>query len=178
MKKILIIISIASLLVFPKMGQSQDAQGYRLLFGDIESNLSEEDKKYIYSQLEFTESKTAQGLLYGGEVAAPRVEVVDLNNDKVDEIFVTYGTWLTCGHAGACLSLFVKNSKGKYELIFDLPSIGYERLKTTNKGYPDLILAGPGFCHAVLRWNGMKYLHFKNLPDIEGGCDAIKKTTN
>jgi len=167
MKKISVLLS-AFLLIWATVVTAQTKSGYMLLFDGTKSNLSEQEKKDIFSELDFTVSDTEDKLLYGEEPASPQVEIVDLNGDRIPEVFVSYGKWTTCGHAGACLALFVKNSKGKYEKVFDVPAIGWEKLNTYNLGFPDIDFVAPGFCRGIWRWNGVKYEHFMNMPEVEG----------
>ncbi|HET6490440.1 MAG TPA: hypothetical protein VFG28_11850 [Syntrophales bacterium] len=58
---------------------------------------------------------------------------------------------------------------------FGFPGMDYTKMKTGNKGYPDLMIGGPGFCHPVWRWNGKAYQHFRNQPEVKGGCDGARK---
>ena len=172
--KTILIATLAVLLVCAVFAQAATSNGYKLLFAGVVSNPSIEEQKDIFAQLGFTVSRNGERLLYDEEQAAPEVEVVDLNGDKVPEVFVSYGTWVTCGNAERCLALFVKDSKGKYGKAFDVPAISYEKLEFVHLGFPDIAFDGPGFCRGVWRWNGNKYTHFKNVPTQKGGCDAIE----
>jgi hypothetical protein len=175
MKRIARVLLLLTLFLGFTISHAETPAGHTLLFEGVKSVLSEEEQKDIFSKLEFTTTKTAEKLKYEGEDASPEVEVTDLNGDGVNEVFVSYGTWITCGQAERCLALFIKDAKGKYTRAFDLPASGYERQTTANKGFPDLAFDDPGFCRGIWRWNGTKYEHFKNVPVMEGGCDAIEK---
>jgi hypothetical protein len=175
MKTVLSTVILAAFLAVPMLFGAETSDGHRLLFAGVRSGLSEQDQKDIFSQLTFTVTKVGDRLLYEERDAAPVVEVVDLNGDMVDEVFIYYGTGLACGHTGRCLALFIKNSKGRYTMTLDLTASGYERLRTASMGFPDIGFVGPGFCQGVWRWSGVKYEHLKNVPTMEGGCDAIEK---
>lgn len=86
----------------------------------------------------------------------PESEIVDLNGDRVPEVFIWVGG--SCyGAAGGELSLFVKNKQRRWEQNFGFPAGGYKLLKTKSLGYPDIELGGPGICLPIWRWNGTAY---------------------
>ena len=96
-----------------------------------------------------------------GRQVTPKVELADLNRDGQPEVFLWVPGSCSGGAAGAELTLFVKRS-GQWQANLGFPAGGYKTLKTTNKGFPDLEIGGPGFCFPVWRWNGAKYeLHRK-----------------
>ena len=45
------------------------------------------------------------------------------------------------------------------------PGMTPDVLTTSNKGYPDLVVGGPGFEFPVFRWNGKMYDNYKTLKD-------------
>jgi hypothetical protein len=173
MKTILLTILVV-LLVEAELSDATTSNGNKLLFAGVVSNLSIEEQIDIFDQLGFTISRDGKKLLYDEEDVGPEVEFIDLNGDKLPEVFVSYGTWATCGNTERCLALFVKNSKGKYVKVLDVAAIGYEKLAKVHLGFPDIALDGTDFCRGVWRWDGNIYSHFKNMPTEKGGCDAIK----
>jgi len=38
-------------------------------------------------------------------------------------------------------------------------------MPTINKGYPDLIIGGPGFEFPIWRWNGKEYAYINKVKD-------------
>jgi hypothetical protein len=91
---------------------------------------------------------------YCGEVEY-KIEIVDLNHDGSNELFVhEYGTCMG-GITGMSIDLLIK-SKGGWISQFGFPG-DYEILKEANLGFPDIMITGRGFCFPVWRWNGEKY---------------------
>lgn len=99
----------------------------------------------------------------------------DLNNDKKEEIFVLYGNSYTSGNTGSSVALFVKNAAGTYEMNLGFPGTTPDVLTTSNKGYPDILVGGPGFDFPVFRWNGKTYDNYKTVKDSE--YEKMKKTS-
>ena len=52
-----------------------------------------------------------------------------------------------------------------YEMNFGFPGMAPDVLTTMNKGYPDLLVGGPGFEFPVFRWNGKIYDNYKTISD-------------
>lgn len=104
-----------------------------------------------------------------GEIPT-RTEVVDLNGDGIQEVFVYWGNTCTSGSTGSSLSMFAKNNSGHYRDQFGFPAFDYTALPSGNDGYPDLQFGGPGFCFAVWSWTGSQYEFKCNSSQEEGGC--------
>ena len=98
----------------------------------------------------------------------------DLNNDKNEEIFILYGNSYTSGNTGSSVVLFIKNAAGTYEMNLGFPGTTPDILTTISKGYPDILVGGPGFDFPVFRWNGKTYDNYKTVKDSE--YEKIKKT--
>ena len=147
------------------------AEGYKVLFGNENGNLSAADKEEIFQILGYSVTPDGKGLTSKdcGEVSfEPRV--VDLNGDGTPEVFVISGNTCTSGNTGVSIDLFVKGSDGKYRKQLGFPAIDYEVMKEQNKGYPDLMFGGPGFCHGVWRWDGAKYEYYCSRESQPGAC--------
>ncbi len=88
------------------------------------------------------------------------IDLIDINNDNNKEIFIIkYGTCLS-GVTGMRIDLLIKQNE-VWNSQFDFPG-GYEILKESNLGFPDIMITGRGFCFPIWRWNGKKYyLHRK-----------------
>lgn len=99
----------------------------------------------------------------------------DLNKDGKEEIFIGFGNSYTSGNAGLSVVLYIKNAAGKYEMNLGFPGMVPDVLTTANKGYPDLVIGGPGFDFPVFRWNGKAYDNYKTLSDAVYG--KTKMTT-
>jgi hypothetical protein len=147
------------------------AEGYEILFKGTTSKLSKKEKQQIYKQLGFRLSRDKKLIVDGtcGDVS-PRVEVVDLNGDGVDEVFVEWGNLCTSGNTGRSISLLIKDPAGQYAGNLGFPASSYEKLATKERGFPDLVFGGPGFCHGVWQWTGTKYDYKCSLEETPGGC--------
>lgn len=89
-------------------------------------------------------------------------EVVDLNGDGQPEVFtMKYGPCY--GRGGGEMDLLIKDRSGQWVSQFGF-SGSYEILGTSNLGFPDIEILGPGMCLPVWRWNGSKYDLFKQCP--------------
>ena len=106
---------------------------------------------------------------------AAMVMPTDLNNDKIEDIFILYGNSFTSGNTGSSVVLFIKNAVGTYEMNLGFPGTTPDILTTINKGYPDILVGGPGFDFPVLRWNGKIYDNYKSVKNSE--YEKLKKTS-
>lgn len=71
--------------------------GYARLFKSAGSSISVQDQKSIYSLLGFSSGIGQGHSLEGCPPAEFEVKIVDLNNDRTPEIFVTGGNTCTSG---------------------------------------------------------------------------------
>ncbi len=139
----------------PKSISYATALSFLLLAGIAHSEVSQADLAAMY--------KVAGIKKQGGnfvdacdEIFQPESQVVDLNGDGNPEVFLLIGG--SCyGSAGTELSLFIKNKRGQWKRNLGFPAGGYRLLSTSNKGYPDIEIDGPGVCFPVWRWNGTVY---------------------
>lgn len=168
-----IALSVLFLLAGAEAAHAQ-AEGHRILFPDS-TTVSEDDQRGIFQQLGYTVSAD------GTALEAPdcgtiysQVEETDLNGDGVVEIFVQGGNSCTSGMAGSSIVLFIKEAGGSYNSHLGFPAGGWSKLETSNAGFPDLAIGGPGFCEAVYRWDGTTYQHDRNRETSPGGCDNVR----
>ncbi len=156
-------------------GQSKERIS-RLLFVDAASQLSEQDRRDIYHGLGVGLSVKSGTLVdeLDNEISFT-VELVDLNQDGVREVFVIGGNTLTSGRAGSSVWLFIKARNGRYVANLGFPASDYEILDAKSGAFPELKFGGPGFCNGVWGWNGNKYVFVRNEASIPGGCDAVEK---
>jgi hypothetical protein len=147
-------------------------EGHRILFGDS-TTVSEDDQRAIFDQLQFSVSADGSALevMDCGPIYVNEVQDVDLNEDGVVEVFVTAGNSCTSGMAGFTITLFVKDAEGRYAPHLGFPGMLSRVLETSNEGFPDLAIGGPGFCEAVWRWDGSTYQFHRNEATEPGGCD-------
>lgn len=108
-------------------------------------------------------------------------EVRDLDGDGLPEAVLTEGGAACYGAAGAGFSLVSKRTDGVWTRVTS--GVGIPRfLRTTGEGgWPDLEVGGPGFCFAILRWDGTDYREHRHEyqgrpcePDPPGADDGIR----
>lgn len=153
-------------------GMAIAAEGYELLFKGTASKLSKQEKRQIFKKLGFSLSKNNKFIIDEdcGEDVFPMVEVVDLNGDGIEEIFVSWGNICTSGMTGHSISLFVKDRHGQYVDNLGFPG-SCEILTSSKEGFHDLKINGPGFCHGIWRWAGEKYKYKCSVEEESGGCN-------
>ncbi len=142
------------------------------LFKNVNASLTDDEKAQIASKLGFVLSgnkdqpfaldKDSKEYPFGAMVYPS-----DMNKDGREEIFVVFGNTFTSGHTGSSVMLFIKDGMGAYTPHLGFPGMAPDVLTTMAKGYPDLLIGGPGFEFPVWRWNGKTYSMLKNVTDSE-----------
>lgn len=91
-------------------------------------------------------------------VTAKDVELKDLNGDSRPEAIVSESGIVCFGNAGSGF-VILRPVPGGWQQITDGAMTGFPDWKTTRGagGYLDFVLAGPGFCFPVERFNGRVY---------------------
>lgn len=150
----------------------QAKASHELLFAGQSGGLSKADMKSIVRQLGYTPSRDGKGLesADGCGVVDFETRIIDLNGDGRPEVIVLAGNTCTSGLTGRSLFLFVKNKAGKYEQNLGFPADAAVPLAQTSKGFPDLLIGGPGFCRPVWRWNAARYDYFCSREESPGAC--------
>jgi hypothetical protein len=149
------------------------AEPYELLFKGHIGKVSLADMKAIAAALPIAVSKDGSELEDSEDCGGPinyETHLEDLNHDGVPEVIVLSGNVCTSGTAGSSIHLFIKGRDGKYRSHLGFPASSYEKLSTSNKGFPDLTFGGPGFCHGVWRWDGNSYKYKCSMESSPGGC--------
>lgn len=157
------------------------------LFKDVKTKLTPAEKNHIAGKLGFVLSGNAtQPFALDKDSKeypfSATVLPTDMNKDGKEEIFISYGNSYTSGNTGSSINLFIKDATGKYTEQLGFPGMVPDALATASKGYPDLLIGGPGFEFPVWRWNGKSYGLFKNVSDKnystlkKEGVDNISKT--
>lgn len=147
--------------------------GAALLFKGKTISLSSAEKEKIYELIDVKVSSDGTKLIdttCENEVDFD-IQVKDLNNDKIPEVVVIGGNTCSSGATGSSIWLFVRN-KSVYQSNLGFPAAGYELMKQSSRGYPNLLISGSGFCSAIWQWDGAKYQHLKNVPTAKGGCNG------
>ncbi len=150
-----------------------------VLFKNVQSTLTGAERNDIAAQLGFILSgdenqpfaldKDSKDFPFGAIVLP-----TDMNKDGREEIFVSFGNSYTSGNTGSSISLFIKNAAGAYILNLGFPGVIPDALATSNVGYPDLLIGGPGFEYPVWRWNGKAYSDYKTVKDKD--YEKLRKT--
>lgn len=151
-----------------------------LLFKNVKTKLTVVEKNSIATTLAFVPSgnKHLPFALDKDSKDYPFTALVlptDMNNDGKEEIFVLYGNTYTSGNAGSSIVLYIKNTAGVYASQLGFPGMAPDVLTTTNLGYPDLLVGGPGFEYPVFRWNGKVYNNHRVVKDKD--YEKLKKTS-
>ena len=167
--------------VLPLMAGAQSlTEGAALLFKNIKSTLTTAEKNKLFIDAGFRLSKdrqqfTAEGDDTGEYPFSAFVAPTDLNKDGAEEVFIVYGNTYTSGAAGSSVIVFIKNPAGKYVKHLDVPGMSPDVLATTGKGYPDLLIGGPGSEYPVYHWNGNDYAMSRKIADKD--YVVLKKTS-
>jgi hypothetical protein len=171
MKK-LICVHLFTLALLNSFAQPGISKGASLLFKNNKSRLSQAEKSTIFQQSGLTLSKDQKQFAVKDEenVEYPfgaSAYNLDMNGDGKEEVFVVFGNSYTSGMTGSSVILFIKDAGGKYQTHLGFPSTTPSMLPFKNKGYPDLVLGGPGFVFPVWRWNGKTYDFFRKIKEKE-----------
>jgi hypothetical protein len=171
MKKLICVylFALAQLNSFAQTGLSKGAS---LLFKNNKTKLSQAEKSFIFQQSGLTLSKDQKQFAVKDEenVEYPfgaSAYNLDMNGDGKEEVFVVFGNSYTSGMTGSSVILFIKDAGGKYQSNLGFPSTTPSMLPSKSKGYPDLVLGGPGFEFPVWRWNGKTYDYFRKIKEKE-----------
>lgn len=140
------------------------AEGARLLFQQSNSKLTTAEKNAIFRMLELKVAADKKGFRMDGFDVGAQAYPVDLNKDGVEEVFVIMDG-LLFGNTGQGVALFMKNSARGYEQQEEVAGGIAVILGTRSNGYPELVIAGPGFEFPLYRWNGKSYSYARNISD-------------
>jgi hypothetical protein len=166
---------LVMLYVIPACGaqQTPEQAGAARLFSQDQGGLPERERVALYQGLGLKLDSTGKGFLDTScdQPADAVVTFSDWNGDGNKEVLVIFGNSCTSGMAGSSAVLFIKDSAGQYQPNLGFPASSAEPQSTSNLGYPDLLIGGPGFCFPLWRWNGTAYDFLKSEPQMSGGCD-------
>ena len=151
------------------------ADGPALLFAKGTGKLSAGEQREIFTALGLKVAPDGKGFedTVCGQPAGAEVELRDMNGDGQDEVLVIYGNTCLSGMAGASVVLFIKDAAGKYRSNLGFPGVTADPKAEKSKGYPDLLIGGPGFCFPVWRWNGKAYDFHRSEAQAPGGCNEV-----
>ncbi len=145
-----------------------------VLFKDVKTKLNAADKNAIAAKMGFVLSgdkdrpfasdKDSREYPFGATVLP-----TDMNEDGQEEIFISFGNTYTSGMAGSSIALFIKDDKGAYADQLGFPGLVPDALEPIGKGYPDLLIGGPGFEYPVWGWDGKAYVFSRTVKDADYG---------
>ena len=163
---ILICFSISS------FAQTGLTKGAALLFKNCKTKLTIAEKNSLFLQTGFVLSKDQKQFATSEAEAADYpfdayLYNTDMNADGKEEIFIVFGNSYTSGMTGSNAVLYIKDANGKYKANLGFPSTTPMMLPTKSKGYPDLVIGGPGFTFPVWRWDGKAYNFFREIKEKE-----------
>lgn len=177
MKKLYLAVALL-VLSCSLIAQPDLTPGARQLFKNTNSKLSVSEKNKIFSLTGFLLSKDKNQFVIDKEAMDfpfdAFVYPVDLNKDGREEVVILFGNGFTSGHTGSSVLLFIKNAAGTYQSNLGFPSASIYALTALNKGFPDLVITGPGWEFPVWRWNGRAYAYNRRITDKQFG--TVKKT--
>lgn len=142
------------------------SEGARILFQPSGAKLTTVEKNAIFRMLELQVAADKKGFRMDGFDVGAQAYPVDLNKDGEEEVFVIMDG-LLFGNTGQGVALFIKNSSGVYVKQEEVAGGIAVILETKSNGYPELVIAGPGFEFPLYRWNGKSYTHVRNISDDE-----------
>lgn len=150
------------------------AAGPALLFAKGAGKLTPAEQSQIFAALDLGVAADGKGFVdtVCGQPAGANVELRDMNGDGTDEVLVIYGNSCLSGSTGSSVVLFIKDAAGAYQTNLGFPGASADPKTEKSKGYPDLVIGGPGFCFPVWRWNGKAYDFHRNEAQEPGGCDG------
>ena len=160
-------------------GNNSLSKGAGLLFKNIKTKLSDNEKNAIFDSLRFIISKDGKQFISDAESADYPFDAfvypTDFNKDDKEEIFVVFGNSYTSGMAGSSINIYIADKNGTYRMNLGFPGMLPDALATVNLGYPDLLIGGPGMEFPVYRWNGKMYDYFRTVKNAD--YEKLKPTS-
>lgn len=152
------------------------SEGATLLFKTAKSKLTNDEKNWLFKQLNFTLSKDKKQFMSDEFEVVVQSCITDMNKDGIEEVFIVMQSSALFGNAGESFVLYTKNNKSKFERQPELGDGMAMILVSKNSGYPDIAIGGPGFEFPAYRWDGKKYKYFKEIKDADLQSKKIKYT--
>ncbi|MCP3732481.1 hypothetical protein M9978_18825 [Sphingomonas sp. MG17] len=84
-------------------------------------------------------------------------EIRDLNGDGRPEAIITEGSSFCYGGDEVGFVIVSKQANSTWKLIVGSEGIANVLKEKGTRGWPDIEIAGQGFCFPVQRWNGKEY---------------------
>ena len=172
------VIAILFIISFASLAQTKTtvalSEGATLLFKNTKSKLTNDDKNWLFKQLNFTLSRDKKKFMSGEYDVAITPYITDMNKDGNEEVFIVMESGALYGNTGQDFILYIKNSKSNFERDPELGGGIAMILVSKNPGYPDIAIGGPGFDFPICRWDGKKYKYLKKLKDADLQSGKVK----
>jgi len=172
------VMAILFMIPFASFAQTKTAvalsEGATLLFKNTKSKLTNDQKNWLFKQLNFTLSGDKKKFMSGEYDVAITPYFTDMNKDGNEEVFIVMESSALYGNTGQDFILYIKNSKGNFERDPELGGGIAMILVSKNPGYPDIAIGGPGFDFPICRWDGKKYKYLKKLKDADLQSGKVK----
>lgn len=85
-------------------------------------------------------------------------KIGDFNNDGRPDAVVTEGSSFCFGRTGTGFSIVSQQENGEWWIMTDMTGIPKLLDNRGINGWPDIEVAGPGFCFPIWRWAGAEYV--------------------
>ena len=172
------LIAILFMIPFAPFAQTKTttvlSEGATLLFKNTKSKLTNDEKNWLFKQLNFTLSKDKKQFMSDEFEVGVQPYITDMNKDGNEEVFIVMESSALYGNTGQDFILYIKNSKGNFERDPELGGGIAMILVSKNPGYPDIAIGGPGFDFPICRWDGKKYKYLKKLKDADLQSGKVK----
>ena len=172
------VMAILFMIPFASFAQTKTtaalSEGATLLFKNTKSKLTNDEKNWLFKQLNFTLSGDKKKFMSGEYEVAIQPYITDMNKDGNAEVFMVMESDALYGNTGQDFILYIKNSKGNFERDPGLGGGIAMILVSKESGYPDIAIGGPGFDFPICRWDGKKYKYLKKLKDADLQSGKIK----
>ena len=151
-------IAVLLMISFVSFAQTKTAaalsEGAALLFKTTKSKLTNDEKNWLFKQLNFTLSKDKKQFMSDEFEVAVQPYITDMNKDGNEEVFIVMESSALFGNKEQDFMLYIKNNKGNFVKDPDLSGGIAMILTSKNSGYPDIAVGGPGFDFPICRWDG------------------------
>jgi hypothetical protein len=157
MKKIFL-ISLLFVIVAHLLSAQTLSPKAALLFRDVKTTLSIDEKNQITEMCKLTMSKDRKKFILADDPQSEyttEVYSLDLNKDGIEEVYVAeLSTFF--GPAATAFTIFTKYLTGNYHEVISVS--GDPRIvSTTTSGFANIIVGGPGFEFPIWKFNGKTY---------------------
>ena len=140
------------------------SRGTSLLFRDVKTKLTTEERTAFYKRLNLKIAPDNQSFAVDDFPVTVFVYPTDMNKDGTEELFIVLSSTALYSDRGDMM-LFIKGTAGTYQYQQSIGGGSPVILSTSSKGYPDILIGGPGFEYPAFRWNGTQYSYWKIVKD-------------